>query len=277
MSVPAASVIIPAHNEAAWITPCLDALFASTGDLPQIEVLVVANGCSDDTAEQARSRRPVSNWELRVIETDTAGKLHALNTADRTARGAIRIYLDADVRVSPPLVRALLSALDPAEPRYATGTPHVTGAISMASRAYARFWSRLPFVKEGTPGFGVFAVNAAGRALWDDWPDIIADDMFARLQFSPAARVRVPATYDWPPVEGLGNLIRVRRRQNAGVSELTRAYPALVRNEDKGRLGMGAFLGLALRDPVGFATYAGVSIGVRTPFFAQTARWARGR
>ena len=46
------SVIIPASNEAGYIGACLTALFAS-GPLGA-EVIVVANGCRDATAEVAR-------------------------------------------------------------------------------------------------------------------------------------------------------------------------------------------------------------------------------
>jgi len=272
------SVIIPAHNEAAWIEACLAAVMASPGPLPAREILVAANACSDDTVSRVKALAQTSGpWDLRVIDTPVPGKLNALNLADEAARGSLRVYLDADVRVSPPLLSQLVEALDKDQAAYATGTPNVTGARSWSSRAYARFWSTLPFVAQGTPGFGLFAVNLAGRDRWQAWPDIIADDMFARLQFRPQERTRVAATYDWPPVEGFGNLIRVRRRQNAGVDELHRLYPTLMQNEDKGRVSRSGLLHMALRDPVGFATYAGVAAGVRSPFFGSRNVWARGR
>ena len=46
------SVILPASNEEAWIGGCLEALFAS--EPIEAEVIVVANGCHDRTAEVAR-------------------------------------------------------------------------------------------------------------------------------------------------------------------------------------------------------------------------------
>lgn len=270
------SVVIPAHNEARWIGMCLDALFASTGDLPDREVIVIANACTDETADIARTKS-LDGWRLQVIETQRPGKLNALNLADRVATGDTLVYLDADVTVSPQLLAQLIAALDRDAPGYACGTPQMAASISKASRAYGRFWVRLPFVARGTPGFGVFAVNRQGRARWDAWPDIIADDMFARLNFTPAERSRVPASYDWPPVEGFGNLIRVRRRQNAGVSELARLHPALMQNEDKEPARLSEIMQLALRDPAGFATYVGVALGVRSPFFTSRSTWARGR
>lgn len=274
------SVLIPAHNEGPWIANCLDALFRSEGKLPAREVIVIANACTDDTAARVRdlvNKAEAHGWRLSVIETDTPGKLNALDLGDAAATGQSRIYLDADVRVSRDVIAALAAVLDTDLPRYATGTPRVAQAETGTSRAYARFWTQLPFVARGTPGFGLFGLNIAGRARWETWPDIISDDMFARLNFAPSERVRVAQSYEWPLVEGLGNLIRVRRRQDAGVAELAQSYPALMKNEDKGMLDRSELLHLAMRDPVGFGVYALVALGVRSPLFSGGHRWARGR
>ncbi len=96
-----------------------------------------------------------------------------------------------------------------------------------------------------------------------EFPSIISDDTFVRLQFQPEERVQVAATYDWPMVEGFAALVRVRRRQDAGVRELMALDPALLQREGKARLGARDLLALALRDPVGFAVYAAVSLAVR--------------
>src|SRR6185312_1201240 len=50
------SVVIAAHNEARVIGGCLDALLADAGP-DDLDIVVVANGCTDDTAAVA-ARRP---------------------------------------------------------------------------------------------------------------------------------------------------------------------------------------------------------------------------
>lgn len=273
------SVLIPAHNEADYIAPCLEALFASDPlpDGTPIEVLVLANGCTDGTARIARNVPVPEGWSCSVMELPDSGKLGALNAGDTAAKGYVLIYLDADVIVSPPLLGQLTSALASERPLYASGTPKISSARTGVTRAYGRFWARLPFVMRGVPGFGVFAMNRTGRRRWQSWPDIISDDTFARLSFAPSERIRVPACYYWPMVEGFANLVRVRRRQDRGVSEIAARFAHLLDNDDKYTPGLAELLRLLLCDPIGFATYALVGLAVKTPIFADKKRWTRGR
>ncbi|OBY26192.1 glycosyltransferase family 2 protein [Leisingera sp. JC1] len=276
---PRISVLIPAHNEADYIESCLQAVFASD-PLPAgmtAEVLVLANGCSDTTAALARRAAAPTDWELKVLVLPEGGKLGALNAGDAAARGEILVYLDADVQVSPDLIPQIAAVLDSGAPGYASGRPLVSPARSPVTRAYARFWMRLPFFSSGVPGFGIFAMNRAGRQRWGGWPDIIADDIFARLNFAPQERMRVAATYSWPMVEGFRNLVKVRRRQNAGVAEVAETYPHLMLNDDTQQVGPVRILRLLLRDPAGFLFYAAVALAVKTPLFASRSRWTRGR
>lgn len=273
------SVLIPAHDEADYIEACLKALFACQ-PLPKgttAEVLVLANGCTDNTAHIARAVDVPKNWALRVLDLPEGGKLNALNAGDAIAKGEVLIYLDADVLVEPPLIPQIATALASDLPLYASGRPVVTDANSWLTRAYGRFWQQLPFVAQGAPGFGLFAMTRAGRRRWDNWPDIISDDTFARLSFAPTERLSLPARYHWPMVEGLENLVRVRRRQNTGVAEIEASFPKLLQNDTKARLGWTGLLRLALRDPVGFGVYGLVSLLVKTPVFASKSRWVRGR
>jgi len=283
---PHLAIIIPAHNEAAYIGACLSALFASVpldgdgAEIPAVETVVVCNACTDATARIARDHAAGAaalGWRLTVLETAAPGKLNALNLGEAASPGRVRIYLDADVIVSPALIGQLYAALDTPDAAYASGTAIVSPPRSALTRAYARFWTGLPFVTDGVPGFGIFALNAAGRSRWGVFPDIISDDTFVRLHFAAEERIGVPAAYSWPMVEGFGNLLRVRRRQDAGVAEIARLYPHLLANNRVRRPGIAGLLRRLVRDPVAFCTYALVSLAVRLPGFGTRHRWARGR
>lgn len=270
------SVIVPASNEAAYIGTCLQRLCAS--DTPAVQVIVVANGCRDATADVARAtlaQHVPAGWTSTVLDLATGSKPLALNAGDAAAAYPMRAYLDADVTVTPGLLSALIGVLATDAPRYASGTPVIPRAQSAITRAYARFWQTLPFNQTAAPGYGLFAVNAAGRARWGAFPAIISDDTFVRLQFQPHERVQVPDTYDWPMIEGFAALTRVRRRQDAGVRELAQLHPDLLTHEGKPPLTKPALLRLILADPVGFATYAAVSLGVRAK--RGGAGFTRGR
>ncbi|WP_240705188.1 glycosyltransferase [Pacificoceanicola onchidii] len=276
---PGLSVIIPASNEAALIGGCLSALLASDWQRPElVDVIVVANGCSDDTANRAEAfidQFARKGWRLSVLDLEEGGKLGALNAGDAEAEGRARVYLDADVTVSPPLLAQIAKALAVPEPRYASGQVNIT-AHNPISRAYAKIWAKVPFMEDCVPGCGLFAVNAAGRARWGTFPDIISDDTFVRLSFSPEERIGVPASYDWPIAEGFSRLVKVRRRQDVGVDEIERLYPDLLKNDDKPAFPLSRKLGLALRHPFGFAVYSGIALVVKLTKGEQSD-WSRGR
>lgn len=300
------AVIIPASNEATYIGRCLAALLAQDQAAGAVLVIVAANACRDATVAVARGFEAAitaRGWQLLIDDNPEPGKLGALNRADalvdmvaNTLVGAmaevitdgtaeamfdamtaapIRAYLDADVVCDPALLGQIRAVLDRDAPAYATGTLTVTRAQSWITRAYADLWTKLPFVRCGAVGAGFFAVNAAGRARWGAFPAIISDDTFVRLNFAPHERHEVAARYHWPMVEGWANLIRVRRRQDAGVAEVYRLYPELCANEGKGDVVQGSILPLALAAPLGFVVYSLVRLAVRLRPPAND--WSRGR
>ncbi|MCV2867808.1 glycosyltransferase [Defluviimonas sp. WL0002] len=272
------SVIISACNEERYIGACLASLLAQAPVAAEVEVIVSANACTDRTEEIVEkhvARFAARGWTVTCLSSPLPGKPGALNRADAAANGTMRAYLDADIVCEPDLLRQVVQALAQDRPLYATGRLTVARARSWLTRAYARLWCRLPFMKSGAVGAGFFAVNAAGRARWGAFPDIISDDTFVRLQFAPEERVEVAARFHWPMAEGLRNLVRVRRRQDAGVAEIARLYPAILANEGKAGLGAADTLKLAMTDPIAFAVYSTVHVLVRTR--PQGNEWSRGR
>jgi glycosyltransferase involved in cell wall biosynthesis len=280
------SIIIPANNEEALLGACLSSILACDSPACGIEIVVVANGCTDRTAAVAQGFVPQARargWRMQVLDLPQGGKMRALNAGDAAASLPWRAYLDADVTVSCGLLNQLCQALDGPKARYASGSLRIT-ARGLVSRAYAATYRRVPFMLKGVPGCGLFAVNAAGRARWGKFPDIISDDTYVRLLFRPEERIAVRASYDWPLVEGFRALVKVRRRQDRGVRQVAALYPDLMQNEDKARLGLRGILHLAVRNPVGFAVYAGVALAVRIgdsqrdmAMGTALPDWSRGR
>ena len=280
------SVIVPCWNEEAVIADCLRAVIADVGTYGPsgTEIVVVANACTDGTAYAARAL-VADAWAagvaLRVVETPVPGKSGALTLGDTWARGAVRIYLDADVRIAPGTIGDLTRALSGDRPHYATGTLRIPRAKSRISRAYARVWRQLPFVAEAGSGCGLYAVNGAGRRRWGAFPGIHSDDKFVRSLFSPSERTEVLATYDWPVPDGALSLIRVRRRWCEGNAEFRRRYPELIAN-GRHRSAVLPLLRIAATRPLDVLVFAGIYLTAA----AQAAMgdragarviWRRGR
>lgn len=276
---PRISVIIAARNEENYIQPCLKSLLAQEGLKPgELQVIVAANACTDATVKAASDLTAAfaaRGWALAVMYLAEGGKLGAVAAAEQAATGRCLAYLDADVICDPLLLGQIAEVLAAPQPLYATGRLVVASSPNMVTRAYARIWQRLPFVEQGAVGAGFFAMNRAGRGRWGDWPRIISDDTFARLNFAPEERIEVAAPYHWPMVEGFGNLVRVRRRQDAGVREVRTLYPQLFDNDTKAPVSKGFALRLLLKDPLGMLVYMAVHIAVRMK--PASAEWTRGR
>jgi glycosyltransferase involved in cell wall biosynthesis len=190
------SVVIAAHNEASVITSCLDTLLADAR-AGEFDVIVVANGCSDDTAAVA-----AVNSQVTVLDLARAGKSAALNAGDAIARGFPRIYLDADIRLSTSAARALSVAVEP-EPATPgpTGVRHVLAAVPRRTlqldgrpllvKSYFAINRELPLFTHGLFGRGAIALSAAGRKRFDQFPDLVADDLFLDSLFSDDEKAQI--------------------------------------------------------------------------------------
>ncbi len=115
MDIDGISVILPAHQEEAGIGACLRGLCAQRL-VPGVshQIVVIANGCTDATAQLARDAAPAlttAGWQVLVLETVIGNKIAALNMGDAAATGGMRIYLDADVVIGPGMIEALHTAL----------------------------------------------------------------------------------------------------------------------------------------------------------------------
>lgn len=142
-ALPLVSVIIPARDEAASITRCLESVFA--GDYPEdrFEVIVVDDLSRDATPELVREMMRRVNLasvaagheggaeapeRLRLLqmpenlERTRAHKKRAIEKGIGLARGEIILTTDADCVVPPGWVRAMAEAFD-------EGTALVSGPV----------------------------------------------------------------------------------------------------------------------------------------------------
>ena len=202
------SVVIAAHNEAAVIGRCLDTLLAEA-EPGEFDVTVVANGCTDGTVRVASDRG------VRVLDLPEPGKPGALNAGDAAAVGFPRVYLDADIVLSTAGLRALAAAVTgPAQAATARRELDLTGR-PLPVRAYFSVHRHLPALRTGLFGRGVIVLSEAGRARFDRFPDMVADDLFVDSLFTADEKRQVetvPSVVATPRRTGdlIRRLIRVR-------------------------------------------------------------------
>lgn len=209
----AGTVIIPAHNEAAVIARTLAPLAACRA----LDVIVVANGCTDDTAGIAARFDGV-----RVLELGPASKPTAMNAGDDVATSWPRLYLDADIEITVEAVLAVFARLG--ERGVLAARPSArydTADASAAVRGYYRARSRIPGPPTRLWGAGGYATNEAGHARFGRFAEVTADDSWfderftaqeKRVVSTPPMRIRTPR--DVPA------LLAVLARQRRGYVEL---------------------------------------------------------
>jgi hypothetical protein len=217
------SIIIPAHNESRVIGRLLSQLVPAAGDR-EFDIVVVANGCTDDTAQIAANFGPA----VRVVSIPVASKPAALAAGNRAAAGFPRIYVDADVELGARDARALADCVS--QPGVLAAAPRrvlAMGASPWPVRWYYRVWARLPEVRRGLFARGVIAVGRQGGERLAALPSLLADDLAASLAFAPhERRIVAGASATIHPPRKFADLLRRRVRAAEGVAQLEGAVHA---------------------------------------------------
>lgn len=218
------SVIIPAYNESAVIARTLRSVLSAMKSEPG-EIIVVCNGCVDNTFEIASQ----FGTPVRVLNIEQGSKIAALNLGDENARFFPRMYLDADIELSPNALHEVATTLSGGLIHAAAPAMNceADGASKWVQRFY-RTWLSRPYHRQGHVGSGFVGISEHGRNRFDRFPDIIADDEFIRRQFHPPERsVISSATFTIRVPLDLKSLIKVKTRSRLGTYQLADRFPEL--------------------------------------------------
>ena len=246
-----ASIIIPAHNEAATIARSLAALRSGTDD-HELDVIVVCNGCSDDTAAEARRADP----RAQVIEIPQPSKAEAVRVGNTLSDVFPRVHLDADIELSGT---ALLHLLEPITRNHVLATAPrrdvPRDGCSVWVRWYYDVWESLPQVEWGLFGRGAVALSEDAQARVTALPRMLSDDLAMSDSFTEEERrvVNAAVAVVHPP-RTVSDLVRRRIRVMRGNIQADR----LGVRRASSRTTVRTLLGLAATRP---------SIAVRLPVF----------
>lgn len=224
------TLIIPAHNEAAVIERCLLTAMEGASDPYAMEIIVAANGCSDQTVAIAKRTSP----EAIVLNIPEGSKTGAINAANAHASHFPRIYLDADVECNFSSLSALADALR--DPDVMTAAPAIELDLAHCNwimQAYYRAWMKQPYAKAGKGGAGCYGLSEAAIKQVGDFPAIIGDDIWIHTRF-PDERKRMIAQDDAGqrvfsvvrPPKTAWQQVKIEARRMRGNHEVKREYPS---------------------------------------------------
>src|SRR5262245_38523869 len=116
------SVVIPCYNQARYLGEAVESARLQTH--PDVEIIVVDDGSSDNTVEVARSYE-----DVRCVSQPNRGQGAARNTGLEHAAGEYVVFLDSDDRLLPRAFEIALHCLD-AHPEcaFVAGRCHGIGA-----------------------------------------------------------------------------------------------------------------------------------------------------
>jgi dolichyl-phosphate beta-glucosyltransferase len=168
------SIVIPAYNEAERIGPALEtiATWIGPGRRAQVELILVDDGSSDDTAARAELLGKELGLALTVLRhTPNRGKGFAVRRGMLAARAPCVLFTDADLSVSIDHADAFMARAR-AGADVVVGSRRVEGAkitveqprlrvlLGTRFRDLAR-WLLVPGISDFTCGFKLFRYDAA--------------------------------------------------------------------------------------------------------------------
>jgi exopolysaccharide biosynthesis WecB/TagA/CpsF family protein len=210
------AVIIPAYNEEAVIKRTVAPLSTAVVE-GFIDLVVVCNGCTDKTADVAR-RVP----GVRVVELEQGSKPAALNAGDEATTLWPRLYLDADIQISPGAVLAVLDRLAQGDVLVARPTSEYDSrGASALVRSYYRARNRISQHKSAMWGAGAYGLNEKGHGRFGAFPAVTGDDLYVDTRFAAYEKAVVatdPSLVKTPA--DVKSLLAIMRRSHRGGAEL---------------------------------------------------------
>jgi len=146
MTAERVAILLPLRDEAARVTPCLEALLGQRG-VPELTILVLDDGSTDGTAEVVRA---IAGDKVTLLPGEPLpdgwlGKPHACaQLAAAAGNPDVLVFIDADVVLEPGAVAAAVTLLRATGVTLLSPYPRITGAGRLIQPLLQ--WSWLTFL-----------------------------------------------------------------------------------------------------------------------------------
>ena len=191
-SKPLVSIVIAARNESACIKTLLDSLVNQNYPKNLLEILLVDDHSTDETAVIAASYQPVKVVKL-ACEDKGFGKKQALKEGVRQSVGQVLLFTDADCIIGPDWVASMVGHLQNSKANLDCGPVVLIGNTGLFSQLQQLEFVSLMATTMGSVSLGYpLMANGANvaitRAAWDaaerkaqGQQQASGDDMFMML------------------------------------------------------------------------------------------------
>jgi len=227
----APSVVLVARDEGGRIAERIANLLDSK-DVATPQIVVVCDGCTDDTAERAKQ---AGGKAVRIVSvSESRGKAHGINAGVAAASGEVVVFADARQRFDDSVMAKLVEAFD--DPRVAavSGSLEIEPSAAGTGAGVDLYWRLEKCIRQmeseidsciGCTG----AIYAIRRKLFEPMPeDTILDDVVVPMRLAVAGgRVKFLAdavAYD-PQKLAPDSERRRKTRTLAGNFQMFMRYP----------------------------------------------------
>ena len=108
MNTPLITVLIDSYNYARFIEEAIDSVLSQDFPKEQMQILVVDDGSTDDTAERVRKY----GSSIEYVRKENGGQASAFNVGFQHAKGDIVVLLDADDYFLPGKLRRIVEEFE---------------------------------------------------------------------------------------------------------------------------------------------------------------------
>ena len=226
------TIVLCAYNEASRITARIENLLVCDYPREMLNVLVVSDGSTDDTARIATAVDPTRVTVLELAER--GGKAAALNTAFAVCKTSLVVLADTRQRFAPDTIARLVAHFSDPRVGAVSGTLDIATAASATGSGIDAYWRLERRLRADEASLDscigcTGAVYALRRKLFTPLPeDTVLDDVVIPMQiaesgyrvlFDPAA-----SAYDPQPLEPAAEKVR-KSRTLAGNFQMLFRYP----------------------------------------------------